>query len=303
MDEVNRKLNELAGLNKKIVEEIGVDTSEKGIYGPNELLDARNLLLDELAEYGNIYVTKENDGSVTVTMGDHEVLRGDECEKLQMLEYSDGTVTLSWNSTAEDVKFTSGTFKASLEMINGRGPNVQSPRDSSEKGVLYYRDRLDTFARTLANVMNNTLPMTLNDQGEPSSIQYRQLLGAMVQDDSGKTSVITQPGHVTAANITVSDEWMDSVDYCLPSPSSATNAQYFTKLNTKLTSDGTTEFIPTASVLPVPSGTMSPTFTTPVWARRATTRDGMRRRRPSPIRCWTSGTICPRSPRTRRPPT
>ena len=242
VDEVNRKLNELAGLNKKIVEEIGVDTSEKGIYGPNELLDARNLLLDELAEYGNIYVTKENDGSVTVTMGDHEVLRGDECEKLQMLEYSDGTVTLSWNSTAEDVKFTSGTFKASLEMINGRGPNVQSPRDSSEKGVLYYRDRLDTFARTLANVMNNTLPMTLNDQGEPSSIQYRQLLGAMVQDDSGKTSVITQPGHVTAANITVSNEWMEAVDYVMPSASSATNAQYFTKLNTKLTSDGTTEF-------------------------------------------------------------
>lgn len=242
VDEVNRKLNELAGLNKQIVDEVAVDTSDKGIYGPNELLDTRNLLLDELAEYGNIEVTKEEDGSVTVRMGDHEVLRGSECERLEYMEYSDGTATIAWNSTAQDAKFTSGSFKASLEMINGRGPNVQSPRDSSEKGVLYYKDKLDTFARTLANVMNNVLPKTLNDQGEPSSIEYKQLLGAVVTDENGKSSITTQPGYVTAGNITLSDEWTRDVEYVFPSTTSATNAQYFTKMNTLLTSNSTTEF-------------------------------------------------------------
>ncbi len=240
--EVNRKLNELAGLNKQIIDELAVDTSDKGFYGPNELLDERNLLLDELAQYGNLNVTEEEDGSVTVKMGDHEVLRGSDCEKLQYMEYSDGTVTIAWNSTAQDAKFTSGSFKASLEMINGRGPNVQSPRDSTEKGVLYYKDQLDTFARTFANVMNNVLPDKLNDQGEPASINYKQLVGAVITDENGKSSVTTQPGYVTAGNITVSDEWMETVDYVFPSTSSATNAQYFTKMNTLLTSNDKTEF-------------------------------------------------------------
>jgi len=242
IDEVNRKFREVAGLNRQIMDEVAVDTSDTGFYGPNELLDKRNLLLDELAQYGDLDVVEEMDGTLTVSMGDHVVVKGEESDKLQYLEFSDGLVSLAWNSTAKEVKLSSGSLKATLEMINGRGPNLQTAHDSPEKGVPYYKDQLDTFARTFANVMNNILPNTLTSQGEPSSIQYKQLVGAVITDESGKTVVTTQPGHVTAGNITVSEEWAAQVDYVFPSSTSATNAQYFTKMNTLLTSDTSTEF-------------------------------------------------------------
>ena len=240
--EVNRKLKEVAALNKQIMDEVAVDTSDTGFYGPNELLDERNLLLDELAQFGDLSVVEESDGTLTVSMGDRVVVEGDESDKLQYLEFSDGCVSLAWNSTGEEVKFNSGTLKASIEMINGRGPNLQTKHDSPEKGVLYYQDQLDTFARTLADVMNNVLPNNLTEQGEPSSIEYKQLLGAVITNESGKTVVTTQSGFVTAGNITLSEEWAAQVDYVFPSSTSATNSQYFTKMNTLLTTNTATEF-------------------------------------------------------------
>jgi flagellar hook-associated protein 1 FlgK len=242
IDEVNRKLKEVAGLNRQIMDEVAVDTSDKGFYGPNELLDSRNLLLDELAQFANLDVVEQEDGTVTVSMGGHVVVSGDESDKLQYMEFSDGGVSLAWNSSGKEVNFTTGSLQASIEMINGRGPNLQTKHDSPEKGVPYYKDQLDTFARTFANVMNNILPSKLTDQGEPDSIEYKQLVGAVITNEAGKQVVTTQPGHVTAGNITISEEWASELEYLFPSSSSATNSQYFTKMNTMLTTNTTTEF-------------------------------------------------------------
>lgn len=90
--------------------------------------------------------------------------------------------------------------------------------------------------------MNNILPSKLTDQGEPDSIEYKQLVGAVITNEAGKQVVTTQPGHVTAGNITISEEWASELEYLFPSSSSATNSQYFTKMNTMLTTNTTTEF-------------------------------------------------------------
>ena len=48
---VNKKLHSrLAGLNQAIMEDMA-STSGNSYFGPNELLDQRNLLLDELSQY------------------------------------------------------------------------------------------------------------------------------------------------------------------------------------------------------------------------------------------------------------
>ncbi len=243
IDDANSILSKIAGLNKQIFNEAALNSGDTGVYGPNELLDERNLLIDELSRYADLDVTQETDGTLTVKMGGYTVVKGDRSDKINMVEHPAGTVTLQWNSDAQEMVLGSGALKASVEMINGRGPDVQSRFESPEKGVLYYKDQLNTFARTLANVINNVLPNALDDQGkaDPAVPGYKTLLGAATTDADGK-AIVSQDIEITAANISISEAWANEVTYAFPSATSTSNADFFHKMNTLLTSDKTTVF-------------------------------------------------------------
>lgn len=245
-DEVNKMLEKLAGLNEQIRNEVAVNPSDSNVYSPNELVDERNLLLDELSRYVDLQTTENVDGTVDVKIGDYLVVTGDYADKLQVYEHPSGNVSLIWNSTGSEAKLTSGSLKASVEMINGRGPDLQSPYESPEKGVLYYKDQLNTFARTLAQVMNGVLPGALDPEGKPmvdpnTGEEFKSLLEASIIDDNGKR-VTSKDVEITAANISISDAWANEVTYALPSATSKANSEYFSKMNTLLTKDAKTVF-------------------------------------------------------------
>ena len=242
VDDVNSMLTKLASLNEQIFNEVALNPSDSNVYKPNELMDSRNLLLDELSKYGDLEVIEQGDGTVTVKLGGKVVVDGSRAEKLGMIEREGGTVGLVWNSDTEEAHFGSGALKASVEMINGRGPDIQSPYESPEKGVMYYKDQLNTFARTLASVMNSVLPAELDEEGNPvknpdGSISYKTLFGAQNPDGS-----VSQTDEITAANITISAAWADDVSYAFPSLTSKSNAQYFQKMNDLLMKDKGTVF-------------------------------------------------------------
>lgn len=77
---INEIFKQISALNKQIVDDyvasnetyIGDDGVYKSntTYGPLELKDQRNVLLDELAEYGNVYVKENPLGDITVSFGD-----------------------------------------------------------------------------------------------------------------------------------------------------------------------------------------------------------------------------------------
>lgn len=76
-DRVNQLLQQVAQLNKTIADQDMSLITGTETYQPNELLDERNLILDELAGYGDIQVTQKADGSVDVMMGGMLAVSGD----------------------------------------------------------------------------------------------------------------------------------------------------------------------------------------------------------------------------------
>ena len=217
--DVNKKLQQIAGLNQAIMEDMAA-TQGNSYFGPNELLDQRNLLLDELSQYMDLQYENNADGTVTVTVNGQTVISGSQYDKMELMENPEtGVVDLRWISSNESVNLTTGALKASGDYTNGRGPTLENPGESPVKGFLYYQDKLNTFAQTLADTVNNIIP-EVDENGEiktdpaTGEIVYRKLLGAYtVADDGSGHVVFDQP--ITADNLSISDEWSKDPSYII----------------------------------------------------------------------------------------
>ena len=199
VDRTNELFSQIAGLNDSISSDATI-TSNSGnkYFMSNELLDQRNLLLDELSSYGNINVKENTDGTVTVDMGGKTVVNKGDYDALSMNADSNGYVNVAWRTSGESVTLTGGSIRAYVSVLNGRGSNVLSNKETPVQGIPYYRDRLNTFARTLAGVANTTIPTALDASGKP--VAYKTLV-------SGYNADGTTASSITAANISVSNEW------------------------------------------------------------------------------------------------
>ena len=63
VEDINTKLDQLSELNSSIAHEIFSNNDYDGVnYGPNDLLDQRNVILDDLSRYGDVQVTDLEDG-------------------------------------------------------------------------------------------------------------------------------------------------------------------------------------------------------------------------------------------------
>ncbi len=246
VNNVNAILEQIAHLNETIRQDATVlQDPDNEYFRPNELLDQRNLLLDELASYGDISVKDMSDGTVTVTFGGKVAVSGGKFDGINLFEDSaTGVVTLHWKSTGDQVGLTAGGLKGFTDFLNGRGANVQNPGETSKQGVLYYKDRLDTLARTLANVVNRIVPEMEEDPDaapddpdkmkvkldENGSVIYKELLSAKQADGATNSNL-----PVTAANISISDKWLQNgADYFVYHPGSKENnyaLQIITALN------------------------------------------------------------------------
>lgn len=217
--DVNKKLQQIAGLNQAIMEDMA-STSGNSYFGPNELLDQRNLLLDELSQYMDLQYENNVDGTVTVTVNGHTVVSGSTYDKMEMVKNPDtGVVDLRWISSNKTAKLTTGALKASMDYANGRGSNLKNPGESTAKGFLYYQDKINAFAQTMVDTVNNIIP-EVDEKGEikkdpaTGEIIYRKLLGAYtVADDGAGHVVFDQP--ITADNLAISDAWSKDPSYII----------------------------------------------------------------------------------------
>lgn len=227
--DVNSMLQEVANLNKSIRNcLVGAGYTEQ--YGPNELKDHRNLLLDQLSAYGGLTVEDQPDGTVTVSMNGHTCVKGTEHDQVNYQENTNGTVQLNWKSDGEDAASGVGSFKATTDILNGRGLNALSNTESNACGFLFYQDKLDTFAQTLTDVLNNTIPASFDQNGKVTA--YRKLVGESLPDDEGKYQVFSDM-RVTADNIAVTDALFSDPSYVVYDKESTDNS-YVLQLIDKL---------------------------------------------------------------------
>lgn len=226
MDKTNDVIKEIVEYNKAIVKEYSVIAAGKlaagesvtGSYGPNEMLDARNLLIDELSYMGNITVYDNADGSVRILMDGIEIINGEKYEQLYMKGsskkdegqyssellrdyYAYDAAVLRW-TTGEDATPASGELKSYIDILNGNGVYKTGYQNDSY-GIPYYESTIDAFANTFANFMNHFNGAT-DENG--NVIDADRLLFCTKDYLEGRETY--EDVDMTAANIRIADSWM-----------------------------------------------------------------------------------------------
>ncbi len=229
--DVNAMLKDIAKLNGSIRQSINTNQYSDQ-FGPNELKDQRNLLLDKLSAYGSLRVEDQADGTVIVEMNGHKCVWDTEYDSINYQENNNSTIQLNWKTGGENAAKDTGSFKAAVDIINGRGMGATAANESTVNGYLYYQDKLDTFAQQLTYVLNNTLPDKTDADG--NVLSYKKLVGETVEAEDGfdvYPDLLT-----TAKNIGVSNELMLDSSYLIDKNNS-TNNTYILELVNKLTKD------------------------------------------------------------------
>lgn len=203
VDTVNTTLHKIAEINDAIKKEKGSMIYSNSYYGPNELMDQRNVLIDQLSGYADISVKDMPDGTVEVTMAGKVVVKDDQYDQVVMTaSQDDHTVSLSWNSTGKAITPTSGSFLSSVEMINGRGTAGSVARgENFERGLPYYKDKIDNLAKTIAKEFNNLVEIADPDGNSFVPPQYKELF------------VFEDPTNPTADTLRVNPAWANKSSY------------------------------------------------------------------------------------------
>ncbi len=204
---VNNLMKEMNTLNKKIREEQLHYPSE---YGPNELHDQMNLYIDELANYGDISVTKNADGTYSVDMVGIRVVDGENLKTNSLVMqdyYKNGNQAFMNFESGEEVNLHSGILKSYIDMLNGNGVYATG-RQNGIHGIAYYKTAIDEFARTIAQTFNSA-----NGADEDPA---RQMFVGYPSGEQDPTADLNHDGKldigysqvlITAGNIHVSTVW------------------------------------------------------------------------------------------------
>jgi flagellar hook-associated protein 1 FlgK len=209
---VNTIIDKIAHLNEAIVKEyksteFGAIDAGRGVspYGPLELMDERNLLLDELSTYINIRVDENVDGSISVFIGDVLMINGNtgKFEHLVMKDFDSFNAAVIHASNGMDMNIRTGELRAFIDLVNGNGPYANHFQ-SSFHGIPYYISAIDAFAESFAELMNRTNGMTDN-----LDTQHRAMFGSTL-DEYDVDGNIVYRGPITASTIKISAEfWKD----------------------------------------------------------------------------------------------
>lgn len=206
---INNLLSEMNTLNDRIAKEI---LNYPDGYGPNELYDQLNNYIDELANYGDISVQENDNGTLSVTMAGVKIVDGEnfKINTLVLGDYSrNGQAYLNFES-GEEVNLHSGLLKSYLNMLNGNGVYATG-RQNGSYGIAYFRSAIDEFARTLANTFNSANGAD-DDPSRQMFVGYPKGGTDPTADENGDG--VIDGGYsevvITAGNIHVSTVWKEN---------------------------------------------------------------------------------------------
>ncbi|AOT70029.1 flagellar hook-associated protein FlgK [Geosporobacter ferrireducens] len=147
VDEINGYARQIADLNQQIFS-YEVDGSKA-----NDLRDQRNLLLDKLSELVNIDAFEDHQGRMTVLVTGKALVSHNRCSELTTQMRKDKLNSVDVPGLCDVVWKDGSTF-------NPQGGKLKGLLDSRDhvsgdtKGIPYYMEQLNTFAKTFAAQVN-----------------------------------------------------------------------------------------------------------------------------------------------------
>ena len=194
INDLNGKLSAVANLNDKI----NISTAQ-GIT-PNSLLDQRDQLLDKISEYIPVNITNEKNNTVTLSLGNVELVNGKEQKGIFSITAGDVNnpsvvqIKNSGGSTFSNNAYslmTSGKIGAILQMGGS---------DSAKLTIKDKMDALNTLATQFASAMNavQTGGKYIDSSTTPQTLSVN-IPGDFFLDSANTTL------NITAGNIKVND--------------------------------------------------------------------------------------------------
>lgn len=206
MTDFNDKLDALANVNRQII------TLKGNNIQPNDLLDERDRILDDLNEFMPLTFTEQESGAVSVALGGNNlVLGGTLVDTLNVVTTGivpdpgggvphDDIVQIELNSTSADVTsdVTSGKCGALLKLGNYDNANPDSV------AIRTLMDKMDAIAQAVAGQVN-----ALQTAGRYIDSTTGQLVDAAGNYDEIFVDTTPADLYLTAQDISVSADLLD----------------------------------------------------------------------------------------------
>ena len=173
INDINSKARQIAALNKQIVNIRAAGDQ------PNDLMDKRDLLLDELAGLVNYTLTENDDGSVNVDLGTQNLVDGSDYTGIGDIDWTDPA---PWSGGPYD---------------QVTGGNLNGIKDVLDK-LQAYQDNLDTLAANLIADVNGVHEAGYGLDGS-TGVQY--FTGTGAADIAVNGAIVADPGQIAAAAI------------------------------------------------------------------------------------------------------
>lgn len=198
--ELNSKFDQLTKLNKDIIQ-----TSANGQM-PYDLLDQRDLLLDDISQYLPIKVQDNTNGTVSISLNGMSLVDGTEVKGYLKATSGDASSPLIFKLTDKDGKViipnindkvTSGALGGILKITG------TDPTELNFSSVL---NKLDTLAREFANSVNSIQNYSDGTKGA-MAISVDPATGVMTLKPATESIFDTKDGSATinAGNIKIND--------------------------------------------------------------------------------------------------
>lgn len=162
--QINGMVKRLADINAKVRLAVSMR------YSPNDLLDERDRILDELSNLADIYYYEDVAGQITLRLGNQIVLTGQDVVELRALSRPFGKGFKELFVGNSKVIVNDGRLKALIEL-----------RDNV---LVKYMNRLDEFALSLSDEFNLIHQDGFNGDGSVTGLKFFSDIAADRIDDS-----------------------------------------------------------------------------------------------------------------------
>lgn len=147
VDEINSLGKQIADLNRQIMAIVAEGKQ------PNDLMDKRDLLLDQLSKIANIAVHNRENGLISVDVGDGTLVEGIYNFNLTTRQDEQGMHLVTWEETGLRLRVNGGEIRG---LLDARG------QTSLETGVSPYKELIPTMLEDL-NQLARTIILRTND--------------------------------------------------------------------------------------------------------------------------------------------
>ncbi len=240
---VNAILAELGNLNKQVTDSyINMDYFEitndsyqvQNQYGPLELKDEINLLIDELSQYGNVEFKEEPDGSFTVDFAGVEVVRGWEYAQIAIrntdppppadpadpLDYSSAPEPMNMTIVVSDEKMSTDEWKS---VANSPEERQKYVNENANTDISAVNSLTGGTLRGYLDVYNGNGNFTDGNNAYQGIEYYRSMFNSLAKGFADNFNAIFEEFgfelftyedaddfNEIAENLRLSDEWINS---------------------------------------------------------------------------------------------